>query len=316
MATTSIWAGKGWLGKVVIYAENPDKTANPAYYEKQNMTEQQAQGLSDVIDYAAQSQKTQLSNERAEIMQHFVTGVNCHADTARDQMLIVKSRHSKTEGIVAFHGYQSFAPGEATPEMAHEIGVKLTERLWGERCQVLVATHLDKSSLHNHFIINTVSHIDGKKFHRTEKDYYDMQKTSDALCREYGLSVIEKPKRGKSKQYAEYNAEQKGHPTWRGMVKSDVDAAIRQSMTERQFFDNLRKMGYEIKVGNVRGTTDGKTEPFRHGLVTHSTASLVFEENINPEDLPEVKIPQGDYELLSEEDIEERLNKKEEDTPK
>ena len=30
MATTSIWRVKGWLGKVLIYVENPDKTENPA----------------------------------------------------------------------------------------------------------------------------------------------------------------------------------------------------------------------------------------------------------------------------------------------
>ena len=67
MATTSIWAVKGWLGQVVIYVENPEKTANPAYYEKQSMTTTQAQGLSDVIDYATQSRKTTLSKEHAEI---------------------------------------------------------------------------------------------------------------------------------------------------------------------------------------------------------------------------------------------------------
>jgi type IV secretion system protein VirD4 len=71
-----------------------------------------------------------------------------------------------------------------------------------------------------------------------------------------------------------------------------------------------------LRHPNVRGTTDGKAEPFRHGTVTHSIASIVFDENIDPEDLSEVKIPSGDYELLSEEDIEERFNKKEEDTSK
>jgi hypothetical protein len=76
-----------------------------------------------------------------------------------------------------------------------------------------------------------------------------MAMESDALCREYGLSVIEKPTGGKSKHYSEWQAERNGHTTWRGMVKSDVDAAIRQSMTERQFFDNLLKIGYEIKGG-------------------------------------------------------------------
>jgi len=250
MAVTSLWSVKGWLGRVVIYMENPDKTENPAHYKKQGMTANQAQGLSDVISYAAQDQKTGLANENAESKSHFVTGIHCQPDTARDEMIIVKKGYEKEGGVVAYHGYQSFAPGEATPEMAHEIGVKLAERLWGGKYQVLVATHLDKEShLHSHFVINTVSYIDGKKFHRTEKDYYNMQMASDALCREYGLSVIENPKRGKSKHYSEWQAERDGEPTWRGMVKSDVDTAIRQSMTERQFFDNLSKMGYEIKPG-------------------------------------------------------------------
>jgi hypothetical protein len=126
----------------------------------------------------------------------------------------------------------------------------LAQKLWGERYQVVVATHLDKANhLHNHFVLNNVSMTDGKKYYRSESDYYAMQQESDALCREYGLSVIDEPQRGKSKHYSEWQAEHNGHPTWRGMVKSDVDMAIRRSMTERQFFDNLRKLGYEIKIG-------------------------------------------------------------------
>ena len=69
MATTSIWRVKGWLGKVVIYIENPDKTENPAFYEKADMTERQAQGLSDVIDYAVNSEKTPAGSENAVVMQ-------------------------------------------------------------------------------------------------------------------------------------------------------------------------------------------------------------------------------------------------------
>jgi len=214
LATTSIWAVKGWLGKLVIYVENPDKTENPAYYEKEGMTQRQAQGLSDVIDYAAQSRKTQLSEEHAEVKRHFITGINCDIGTARDEMLATKRHYKKTEGVVAYHGYQSFAPGEATPDIAHEIGVKLAERLWGERHQIIVTTHLDKANhLHNHFILNNVSMVDGKKYYRSESDYYNMQRESDALCREYGLSVIHKPKRGKSKHYGEWRAEQQGEPT-------------------------------------------------------------------------------------------------------
>ena len=49
----------------------------------------------------------------------------------------------KKSGILAFHAYQSFAKGEVTPEVAHEIGVKLAEEMWGDRFEVVVATHLN-----------------------------------------------------------------------------------------------------------------------------------------------------------------------------
>ena len=251
MATTSIWRVKGWLGKVVIYVENPDKTANPKFYSAENTTAQDNQDLSDVIDYAVNSEKTQQAdNEDCAVIHSFVSGINCSPSTARDEMLAVKKRFGKENGTVAYHGYQSFAPGEVTPETAHEIGKKLADRLWGNRYQVIVATHLDRENhLHNHFVLNTVSFVDGIKYHRTKKDYHDMQTISDELCREYGLSVIENPQYGKSKQYGEWRAEQEQHPTWRGLIRADIDEAIRQSMTERQFFENLRKKGYEIKIG-------------------------------------------------------------------
>jgi len=250
MATTSIWAVKGWLGQVVIYIENPDKTTNPAYIKNDAMTGEQTQGLLDVIAYATQNEKTEASTESDAFLKQFVSGINCSVETARDQMMATKRHFDKTDGVVAYHGYQSFAPGEVTPEIAHEIGVKLAERLWGSRHQVLVATHLDKSHhLHNHFVLNNVSMVDGKKYYRSEKDYYDMQKESDALCREYGLSVIDQPKHGQSKHYGEWLAEKQNRPTWRGTVKADIDTAIKQSMTERQFWDALHKLGYEVKMG-------------------------------------------------------------------
>lgn len=250
MAVTSIWRVKGWLGKVVIYIENPEKTTNPKFYRSDAMTDRQYQGLEDVISYAINSDKTQEITENIDVMERYVSGIHCNPSTARKQMMDVKYRFGKMDGTIAYHGYQSFAPGEATPEIAHEIGKKLAERLWGDRYQVVVATHLDKSNhLHNHFVLNTVSLIDGIKYHRTKKDYHDMQRISDELCREYGLSVIEDPQPGKSKQYGEWRAEQEQRPTWRGIVRNDVDDALRQSMTERQFFENLHRKGYEVKVG-------------------------------------------------------------------
>ena len=250
MAVTSIWRVKGWLGKVVVYVENPDKTTNPAHYEKEDISEKECQCMDDVIAYAVNSTKTAQTVQEEEVVERFVSGVNCHPATARMEMMAVKKRFGKEDGTIAYHGYQSFAPSEATPEIAHRIGVELAQRLWGDKYQVVVATHLDKEHhLHNHFVLNTVSFVDGIKYFRSAKDYHDMQTVSDNLCREYGLSVIQNPQPGKSKQYGEWRAEQEQRPTWRGLIRSDIDTVIRQSMTERRFFENLHKKGYEVKVG-------------------------------------------------------------------
>lgn len=253
MATTSIWRIKGWIGDVLIYAENPDKTTNPKSYEAENMSQEKLQALSDVLDYAMQDKKTlkemNVTHNDDEVLEQFVSGVNCLPSTARDEMQAVKKQFGKEDGVVAYHGYQSFAEGEVTPEIAHEIGVKLAERLWGERHQVLVTTHLDKAShIHNHFVVNNVSFTDGKKYRRTKKDYADMRRESDRLCKEYGLSVVKNPK-SKGMHYAEWRDEQQGKPTLRTLLKQDVDKALSKAMTDKQFFFLLRQMGYEIKMG-------------------------------------------------------------------
>ena len=240
MATTSIWAVKGWLGRVMIYTENPEKTENPAHFQLEGASPAELQGLSDVLDYAQQSTKTE--------RRFFVSGVNCSPLTARADMMEIKTRFEKEGGIVAFHGYQSFAPGEVAPQTAHEIGLRLAQQLWGDRFQVVVCTHLDKGHVHNHFVLNTVSCTDGRRYHRTKQDYRDLRQTSDDLCREYGLSVVDQPVH-RGHHYAEWQDEKLGKPTYRSMVQADIDRALAAAMTERQFFESLKAMGYQIKMG-------------------------------------------------------------------
>jgi hypothetical protein len=152
----------------------------------------------------------------------------------------------KLSGRVCYHGYQSFQEDEVTAEIAHEIGVKLAKELWGDRFEVVVATHCNTGHYHNHLVINSVSFMDGKKFYNSPADYARMREVSDRLCREYALSVIERPSH-KTKSYAEWQAEKEGRPTNRGMIRQDIDAAILASTTRQGFFKELRSMGYELK---------------------------------------------------------------------
>ncbi len=234
MATTAIWDVTDRLKRVLDYATNPDKT-------------DQARGehddLQKVLAYTSADAKTE--------RQLYVSGINCDPHTAYEQMQRTKRQYQKTDGIVAFHGYQAFAPGETTPETAHAIGVKLAQELWGERFEVVVSTHLDKEHLHNHFVLNSVSFLDGKRYYDNKASYALMRQTSDRLCREHALSVIEEPEPGKAKHYGEWRAEQGNKPTWRGLIREDIDTAIAAAVTMTQFIAALQKQGYEIK-SNVK----------------------------------------------------------------
>ena len=229
MAVCEIWDVRGRLDHPLDYVENPDKTINLQY------TESDLQALGDVMKYATNGQKTE--------QQYFVTGVNCSADTARQEMQIVKQQFDDRSKIICYHAYQSFAHGEVTPEQAHEIGVKLAQRMWGERFQVVVATHLNTDCYHNHFVINSVSFVDGKHYYDNKANLRLLRQRSDELCREYALFVIEHPD-GRKKPYAMVQTEKKGIPTRNDVARQAIDEAISKSFTLRDFDRNMAAMGF------------------------------------------------------------------------
>lgn len=231
MATTKIWPIHDNLKRVVDYAANPDKT--------------EFQDLMQTLHYAVDTIKTSEQEHAC-----FVTGINCHAETAFDEMHAVKAHFGKTDGNVAYHGYQSFLPGEVTPEQCHEIGVKLARQLWGDRYQVLVATHLDREHLHNHLVFNSVSFADGKKYNDNFRTYYVMREASDALCQAHGLSIIENPK-GKTPRSI-YFAEKNGEPTRYNLMREAIDKATSMSFTMTQFIAVLKKQGYVLEINPKR----------------------------------------------------------------
>ena len=238
MAVTSLWRVKGYIGKVVMYAMNPEKTTESVSFQTGAEKVSAENTLGGIVSYVERDEATNLES--------LVYGIKCHKDTAVQDMMAVKRKFEKTDGVIAYHGYQSFAEGEVTPDKAHEIGKALAKELWGDRYQVLITTHLDKDShIHNHFVINTVSYVDGKKYHRTKQDYYNMREVSDRLCKEYGLSVIRNPK-SKGKSYAEWRAEFEGRPTVRGTIREAIDIAVSGSGSRLEFLDAMDQMGFII----------------------------------------------------------------------
>lgn len=236
MAVTKIWSIKGRAGAPLAYVMNPEKT-------EREFTEPERQALADVIAYAANEDKTE---------KHFyTTGINCYVEFARDQFDSVKQRFEKTGDIVAFHAYQSFREGEVTPDEAHAIGVQLAKELWGDRFQMVVATHVNTKCVHNHIVINSVSFVDGLKFNGCKANTRLLRDTSDRICLEHGLSVINEPKGRRVGTYL-YKMEHAGiGGSGAGKTRFYVKPNIMQANCSMVVLDpkgeNLRSTGWLLK---------------------------------------------------------------------
>lgn len=243
MATTKIWAIKDSLSRVVSYAENPEKTI---------FTD-----LKQVLKYAENDEKTIDKNEKSM----YVTGVNCNRETAYEEMIKIQNRFDKRTGNIAYHAYQSFKTGEVSPELAHKIGVELAQKMWSEY-QVIVATHFNTGTYHNHFVVNSVNIFTGKKFNCNKSAYYRFRELSDNLCRENNLTVIEKPK-GKTPRSI-YFAEKRGEPTKYNLMRNAMDEAMEICLSYAQFKKVMYKKGYIInddynrKYPTIRSINDKK----------------------------------------------------------
>ncbi len=217
------------LDQAVKYVMNKEKTT--------------AVSLQDALDYAANRDKTEQSC--------FESSYACTLETAFADMRQTKERWHKLGGVQGYHLVQSFAVGEVTPELAHQIAKELTDRVLGGRYEYVIGTHLNTGHIHSHIVWNSVSCVDGKKYRSNYKSYVtEIRAVSDELCRTHKLSVIDtETSHHVAKPYAEWLAEKNGHPTWRTAIRQDVDAAIGQSLTWRQFLNALERNGYEVRMG-------------------------------------------------------------------
>ena len=142
--------------------------------------------------------------------------------------------------------------------------------MWGGRFQVLVATHLNTNCLHNHFVINSVSYIDGKKYEQKRSQYYDLRTASDDICRAHELSVIEQPL-GKTPRQL-YEAEQRGEPTRYNQMRAAIHEAKAKTSTERDF----ARAGWDMSGAGLR---IGNMLRCAHGTAGAQSGSTVWARN-------------------------------------
>lgn len=175
----------------------------------------------------------------------YVSSFACSPDTADIEFNYTRKQSNTRGTYLARHLIQSFAPGETTPEQTHEIGIKLAEEVLGGKYEFVISTHTDKDCIHNHIIFNSVSFVDYKKYHSNKYTYRNIQRTSDRICKEYGLSVIEPNTDNRSK-----NTKYENKPvSWRAKLKAKIDEIIPQAKDFEDFLRLMELQGYEIKRG-------------------------------------------------------------------
>lgn len=193
MAQTKIWPVSDHLARCIRYVMNPAKTQDGRLVSGVNL---------------------------------FIPPRDWQAPT--NQILETKARFNKLGGRLAYHMEQSFAEGEVTPELAHKIGVELARELFGDRYEVVVATHVDTNCVHNHILLNSVSFVDGRKFHQPNSFYENhIRKVSDALCQKYGLSIIMEAEPSRYESYpSQHHREPQPSPTVHSIMYEDIDRAV------------------------------------------------------------------------------------------
>lgn len=201
------------------------------------------------ITYVTKGEKTE---------EKFISGKDCNPHTAIDEMKATKEQWGKTEGRQYKHYVQSFNPEDKiTPEKAHEIGRKFveeTEKFKGH--EVLIATHVDKGHIHNHFIVNSVNFENGKKYQEKKQDLEKFKERSNQLSREHGLTIPTKGQEITSFEQKKYKAIEKG---FTGKEKSylldtakEVSSSLKTATSREDFIKSMESKGYQVNWKDSR----------------------------------------------------------------
>ena len=208
--------------------------------------------LKAAIDYICNPAKTDGSL--------LVSAYGCSAETADIEFAWTR-RHAIDKGEnLGRHLIQAFAPGEVTPEEAHQIGLELAKEILGGKYEFVLTTHIDRGHIHNHVIWNAVSFTDHKHYHSNKRSYYEIRRTSDRLCKEHGLSVIV-PGQEKGKSYVEHQAVRNG-TSYKVKLKSAIDRLLPTCTDLEDLLRRLQEEGYEIRRGKYISCRASNQERF------------------------------------------------------
>ena len=212
-----------------------------------------AQTLSDRTDYAKNPDKTAKSE--------LVTSYGCDPLTVDEEFMLSKRQYRQITGreqhsdVIAYQIRQSFKPGEITPEKANRLGHELAMRFTKGHYAFIVATHTDRAHIHNHIIFNSTAMDGTRKFRNFYLSSITLQRVSDLICLENGLSVITPKPYSQREKRSSFTRCTKHRDVLCNVI-DEILSSEEKPKTFEKFLKALEAAGYEIKRGkniSIRG---------------------------------------------------------------
>lgn len=208
---------------------------------------QSSGALKSVINYCIKEEKTRLDDG-----QRYVSGINCDGYNAFNEMMLTKnvfpSKNCNGQGDRYFYQYiQSFHPNDnVSPQKAHQIGLEFAQRAWHNQ-EILVATHIDKEHIHNHFVIGGVDIKNGKRLRQGPNTLKELRTISDEICIKYGIDVLPPYKKTKLKSPSsnEYRAAVNGN-SWKFKLAGDIDYVMTIAKDKKYFINLMNRLNYDV----------------------------------------------------------------------
>ena len=212
-----------------------------------NSKTQTAGGMKNVLAYVTRTEKTKFEDKQ------YVTTLNCNTAIAYEEMIATKNTYHKNSGRMYYHLVQSFPKGDDTPpELAHRIAVEFAEKAFG-KYECVVATHIDREHIHSHFVFNSVSFEDGRKYHSNGNTVQELMDLSDEICMRYGVAVLNRQQQKKKEVLSdrEYRSAVRGE-SWKFQLMNAVTEVMKQAKSKKQFVFMMKQLGYGVRWEDSR----------------------------------------------------------------
>lgn len=203
-----------------------------------------AKCLADRTDYSENEAKTNGGE--------YISSYECDPKSCDQEFLLAKRKYLQIRGfdyqhnVIAYQIRQSFKPGEITPEEANRIGYETAMSWTKGHHAFIVATHVDRAHIHNHIIYNSTNLECDRKWRDFLRSGKALQKVSDMICIEHGLSTIERRPYGEREKYQNPNY----HWSVRDELRNDIENAFaKEPKNFEELLQLLEAAGYEIKQG-------------------------------------------------------------------